>query len=99
MRLRAEVDSFAAEMERELQANDHKGGWKDCSPWPLFAEMTNHKRALQRSVGDLLAMETDVAMGSHGDLPKQQQLIDRIRDDAADVANFAMMIADVCGAL
>lgn len=36
--LRPEVLAFAIAMERELRANDHKGGWKGCHP----IELVNH---------------------------------------------------------
>ena len=97
--MRDEVKRFAEVMERELAANDDKGGWSGCSLSWLLSEMTNHKRELQTNAFQLQANETDTVMGSHGNPAADQALLKRILDDAADVANFAMMIADVCGAL
>jgi hypothetical protein len=89
------VRRFAIVMERELVTNDHKGDWHGCSvPW-LLSEMTNHKRALQRQAVKLMAATAP----EDGDCPERDDLRARILDDAADVANFAMMIADVCEAL
>jgi len=64
---------FANEMERQLEANDHKTGWKDCHLKQLL-------RRLKQEVGEL------------------ERAIEKANPDvveeAADVANFAMMIAD-----
>ena len=38
MKLRSEVQKFAEEMEKQLQANEHKGGWKDCTQGQLDTE-------------------------------------------------------------
>lgn len=90
--LRPEVEAFARLMELKLRENDHKGGWRhDC-------------------VGDLLqllreeAAELKEALRSRVNLVNVPPALDRegralIGREAADVANFAMMIADVCGAL
>lgn len=75
--VRAEVARFAALMERELRANDHKGGWQADSPVSLVCRLKDETQELVRAI----AGEGNVAA------------------EAADVANFAMMIADVCGAL
>ena len=37
--MRPEVRAFAALMERELRANDHKGGWRDCTMEYLFDKL------------------------------------------------------------
>lgn len=68
--IRQEVSWFSLEMERKLKANDHKGGWRDCSMDYLF-------RRLREEMDELALAEGD-----------------DIIDEAADVANFAMMIAD-----
>lgn len=80
---RPEVRAFADLMEAQLKANDHKPGWKN-DDW----------RALRMRLGDemreLFAACVRKETGrDHAD----------IGPEAADVANFAMMIADVCGAL
>ena len=91
---RPEVRAFAHLMEAQLRANDWKGGWKNEDASDLFPRiseeadelwqaMVRHNKRL--SWGDAWVMETDTA--------------ERIGREAADVANFAMMIADVCGAL
>lgn len=81
-KVRAPVLQFAVAMERELKANDHKGGWKDCGLKYLFRRIREEVDELQR------AAYTPKSSGA-----------DTICSEAADVGNFAMMIADVCAAL
>lgn len=93
-RWRPKVVAFANLMEAKLRENDWKGGWEGCADLDLFerlgeesAELLSalHRHAKRLSWGDGWVMETDTE--------------ERIGREAADVANFAMMIADVCGAL
>lgn len=83
---RPEVRAFADLMEAQLRANDHKPGWKSDPVWPLIERLHEECSELHR--------EVDV-----GDEPGTPAWISRVGNEAADVANFAMMIADVCGAL
>lgn len=73
MELRDSVLAFAAQMERKLRANDHKGGWSNESPEWLLSR-------LREEVAEL---EQLVASGGPG-----------VVGEAADVANFAMMVAE-----
>lgn len=83
---RPEVVRFAAAMERKLEANDHKRGWKHCETLYLM-------RRLRNEVGELAVLVNAARRGeAHVDR-------DAILSEAADVANFAMMVADVLGAL
>lgn len=68
MKHRREVDWFADQMERVLQAHDDKGHWSNCPIEYLL-------RRLREEVAELEANPSDI-------------------DEAIDVANFAMMIAD-----
>ena len=81
------VDVFAAEMKRQLGANAHKGGWLGCEPNWLASELQMHMSRLMRAVNSC----------PRPPAPAEKRAA--IADDAADVANFAMMIADVMGAL
>ena len=74
--LRAEVQLFAAAMERELRANDYKGGWTHMTMRRLMTRLRQEVEELENADGTESVMR-----------------------EAADVANFAMMIADVCGGL
>ncbi len=82
--LRPEVRAFAELMERVLRANDRKGGWKHMKPPALL-------RRLDEEVAEL-----------HGAVNIPRQPLTPIEHtwvarEAADVANFAMFIADVYG--
>jgi hypothetical protein len=73
--LRPEVLAFAQAMEAKLKENDHKGGWKACTPPWLMERLREEVHEPGSAVPE------------------------RVLGEAADVANFAMFIADVCGAL
>ena len=77
--LRPEVQKFAEEMEKQLRANEHKGGWKDCDKDFLYSE-------LMKNITTLV-----VALMFNN----QEEHITR---RCANIANFAMMIADNFGA-
>ena len=70
------VEAFADEMQRQLNKNRRKGGWREDSLRALLGRLYEEADELEEEI---------VA-----DLDP-----DRIRKEAADVANFAMMIADV----
>lgn len=84
--LRPEVLAFAQAMEAQLRANDHKPGWRNDKPENLFVRLTEEASELDHEIAQKYVRET---------------LFDpaEVLKEAADVANFAMMIADVCGAL
>jgi len=75
--IRDSVVKFMFDMEDQLRANEHKGGWKHLDDSYLLAR-------LMEELGELaVAIE-------YGTNKKE------IIREAADVANFAMMIADKC---
>ena len=76
------VNRFADLMRVKLRENDHKGHWEHCDPMWLFGKLRDEVQEL--------AEELDASMGPVGTSPF---LIAR---ECADVAAFAMMIADVC---
>ena len=86
--LRPEVAAFALAMEERLRANDHKGGWKRCSQRYLFNGILGELHELHAA--------WDLEPGA-GELRFMRA--SRIRAEAADLANYSMMLADVCGAL
>lgn len=73
--IRPEVAWFAEIMEKQLKANDHKGGWQDgrCS----------NDHLMQRLRDEIKELEDAQTISPRA-----------IILEAADVANFAMMIAD-----
>jgi hypothetical protein len=100
--LRPEVVAFALLMEGRLSANDHKGGWKDDRPESLL-------RACQTEIRELSAELLDLnthRVFSAGEGPNKEHHLNELRlaiarvgHEAADVGNFAMMVADVAGSL
>lgn len=80
---RTEVRQFTYEMERQLKANEDKGGWHGgaCDAEFLLSEATNHLNALKRTIKSKTKKSSE-----------KDQLI---MDDTADVANFMMMIVDL----
>lgn len=80
---RPKVLVFARIMEEKLRENDHKGGWENDGIRPL----------LKRLDEEAVELHGIIARRKEGGLERG------IGREAADVANFAMMIADVCGAL
>jgi NTP pyrophosphatase (non-canonical NTP hydrolase) len=83
-----EVSLFAMRMEAKLRANDHKGHWRDCSIEYL-------RTRLHEELGELLTVldKYETVRGT-----PTAELVEQIADESADVANFCMMIADVCRA-
>jgi NTP pyrophosphatase (non-canonical NTP hydrolase) len=64
---------FANEMERQLEENDYKRGWKNCTQRFLLKRLNQEVRELMKAI---------------------KQGKPYVVEEAADVANFAMMIAD-----
>lgn len=122
--LRPQVLAFALAMERQLRANDFKGGWEDCYPEELLRRLREETLELELEIkraGDRAWRDWDPEAHASGPRPHQQLIVIhrpgrgwfctdlhapkvfhptaddvfRITDEAADVANFAMMIADV----
>ena len=87
--LRPCVVAFAWDMERKLRANDHKGGWEG-DDWTAL-----HKRMLEEA-----EELRSVIAGKHllGSGRPWQEKRAQVRGEAADVANFAMMLAENEGA-
>jgi len=90
---RPEVRAFADLMEAQLRANDHKPGWKDDADLDLFERLGEESTEL------LAALHRNAKRLMWGDSWVMEDTVPRVGLEAADVANFAMMIADVCGAL
>lgn len=76
--VRPPVQWFAGQMEAKLRANDHKGGWSDC----------NFRWLYQRLLEEV--HEVWIEYNQLDQQPKWENVI----KECADVANFAMMIAD-----
>jgi NTP pyrophosphatase (non-canonical NTP hydrolase) len=74
MEVRQEVKRFAEVMERKLQENDHKGGWRGEHPAWLLGRLLEEISELEEALRQA-----------------NRRAIER---ECADIANFAMMIAD-----
>lgn len=83
--MREVVALFANRMEQVLHENDWKGGWK-------------HQGG-SCSVVYLLKRLVDERMELSRELHKEQPDLHRVTKEAVDIANFAMMIADIAGDL
>lgn len=80
MTLRPAVAWFAQRLEAKLRANEHKGDWHDI-PYIRLLWM------LRREVSEL---QDALVMGPDGGVDTENVI-----NEAADVANFAMMIATI----
>lgn len=83
------VLEFAKRMEAKLAENRHKGnreGWINDDPLALLVRLREETTELQ------IAMETAVVR-LHESL-NRKGAANNVADEAADVANFAMMLAD-----
>ena len=88
--MRQQVEWFANQMENKLMENDHKGGWVDCDPLWLLKRLREEVGELERELFKTCSCR-GCADCNHLNMPNK----DRVVREAADVANFAMMIADV----
>lgn len=92
--VRPVVKWFAGIMEQKLKKNDHKGGWLKCDSESLLERLREETEELENVLG-WRKQDTGRSVG------EGVQFIDTsdeaIANEAADIANFAMMIADVCG--
>ena len=81
--LRPEVRIFAAHMERKLRKNDHKAGWDNALPAEMEGRLDEEVAGLHQAVD---------AIRGYG--PSRVRVVD-VWEEAADVGNFAMMLAQV----
>jgi len=86
--LRPEVQWFAEQMELMLQANDHKQGWSSESSEYLLMECERNFDALDVACSNF----NRAAHTAHTELRKEW--LSAILRRSANVANFAMMVAD-----
>jgi hypothetical protein len=80
--LREPLAWFSQRMEEKLQANDHKGHWSNCT-------MTYLRNRINEELKEL-----ELALNGDHPLGYTSAEAHRIVLEAADVANFALMIAD-----
>jgi hypothetical protein len=85
---REEVNWFAERMETKLQKNDWKGHWSECEDGYLSRRLGEESTELRSAVKLLrnyqkASVKEDINWA-----------IENVIREAADVANFAIMIAD-----
>lgn len=89
---RPEVIAFARVMEEKLRKNDHKGGWKgESARWLLDR--------VSQEIAELDLAVTCLNDGGCRHFSSEHEKRRNVAQEAADVANFCMMVADVCEAL
>ena len=94
--LRPEVAAFADAMERKLRENDHKGGWRRCTRGYLLRRLATETRELRAA---LRRQERRLASARPLDPGEAAALAAEALREAADVANFCLMLADDAGGL
>ncbi|MBU2072738.1 MAG: hypothetical protein KKA68_21095 [Gammaproteobacteria bacterium] len=86
MKPRKAVQWFAQEMEGKLRENDHKDGWQGCRFSALFPR-------LREETDELLVKAHPLQLDTIAEKLSGADACELIRE-CADIANFAMMIAD-----
>lgn len=81
MEMRPALKVFATRMEEELKKNDFRGTWKNEDPRSMMAKLWD----------EVYDLDTQLDKYNHGEGDPEQ-----ILKEAADVANYAMFVADVC---
>jgi NTP pyrophosphatase (non-canonical NTP hydrolase) len=94
--VRPEVAAFARLMEFELRKHDGDwgNGWKDSDPYAALERLLTEARELRAAIHQLRLADPQRVSA-----PLLKQLTVDVGLECADVANFAMMIADMAGAL
>jgi len=100
VKLRPEVQWFAEQMERRLRAKDAKRGgnsWKSSTSGPLLDAMLEETEKLKDILISRLTEEIKRTGSRRGPVPLNLSEQDRreVIRESADVANYAMMVADV----
>lgn len=81
---------FSRRMEKKLRKNDHKGHWSNCTRAYLLRRLRSELKELAAETANFGRL-TKKEMKDAGLQDSARALI----SEAADVANFAMMLADV----
>jgi len=87
MKLRPEIEWFAGIMEQKLQENDDKGGWSECTTDYLLGRLRDEFDELGQvfiKLGQDAIEHKGISFGT----------VNQFCAECADVANFAMMLAD-----
>ena len=82
--IRPSVLEFALLMEEKLKQNDSKGGWSKCDFPYLVERLKEETKEMEQAIDEVMMFNK---YRSHPRIMK-------VKYEAADLANFAMMIAD-----
>lgn len=90
--VRNEVLGFSLMMEKVLQRNDFKGGWRNMSTSEIMdrvydevRELNVARKTLDKSIGNVIMGKADHSIQEQEDVKRK----------AINVANFCMMLVDV----
>lgn len=90
LKLRKEVEWFAGHMEQKLRENDARPGWKNSKFGWLLERLITEVKEL-----GVAWMDAEIRKHEYESSVKAKALLwSTVIREAADVANFAMMIAD-----
>jgi NTP pyrophosphatase (non-canonical NTP hydrolase) len=99
MKPRPVVKWFAEQMERKLRDNDHKCGWNYEMLEFLSDKLGEECSEVQEALKKYLSEDSPIPIDDL-DFAKVLELTHEQRkeiiDEAADLANIAMMLADIC---
>lgn len=87
MKVRNEVSWFAEQMEKKLKANDDKEGWSYCSKDDLLDSMKDE-------LGEMIEQASRIGYSCFCGHSISNKDVQTLIDECADIANYAMMIAD-----
>ncbi len=87
------VEWFMEEMKKKLTENQHKSGWQTCNLLWLYSKLGEEMGELGSILNDI-ALPTTAKIGPLG-IHVRKMIVDEIVSECADIANMAMMIADV----
>lgn len=93
--LRDPLAEFAADMEIRLRDNDHKGGWDRFPVLEAMKRLREELEELDVAVRTALAAACGCRTFPCDCIAGNQLERDQVVFEAADVANFAMMVADM----
>lgn len=85
------LHAFQRVMWDKLHANRHKGAWTGHLPEYLLQRVREETDEMAKALHDLKQCVPGSA--------REREMQSALTKEAADVANFAMMLADVCGGL
>jgi hypothetical protein len=93
--MRKEVRVFANEMERVLKLNDYKEHWSSYSEEYLIGRLKKEVAELERALSDRCENKDCNGIVYINMRKVSGECRYRVVQEAADVASFAMMIADL----